>query len=153
MSNNEIQETKPGLLLTWTSHPFKEFPISSTILFAFIAIIAFSLWRIAVIDWEMPLFYYLGVGIFVLSFTPYFIATTYEFYDDKIVIHYWIIKVEKPYSNYGCYYFDKKGVMLSTFKMPRRLDPFRGLNIRLTKSQEEKEKLLEILEEKIGNKA
>ena len=150
MSNNETTQEP---LLKWTSHPLRDFPLSSSILIAFIIIIAFSLWRIAVIDWEMPFFYYLFVSIFVLSFTPYFIPTTYEFHDDKIVIYYWFYRMEKQYSDYGCYYFDKKGVMLSTFKMPRRLDPFRGLNIRFSKTKKEKEKLLEILEEKIGNKA
>jgi len=42
--------------------------------------------------------------------------------------------------------------MLSTFKMPRNLDPFRGLSLRFSKTRNEKDELLIILEEKIGNK-
>ena len=139
-------------LLSWTSHPLRDYPRSSIILIAFIIILGVSLWRIAVIEWEMPLFYYLGLLIFIISLAPYFIPTKYEFWDNNIVVYYWMIRVERKYSDYKCYYSDKKGMMLSTFKMPRRLDPFRGLNIRFSKTREEKEKLLEILEEKIGNK-
>jgi hypothetical protein len=42
--------------------------------------------------------------------------------------------------------------MLSTFKMPRRLDPFRGQSLRFSKTKAEKEQLLEILRNKIGKK-
>ena len=138
-------------LLTWTSHPFRDYPVNSVLLVVFIIIIAASLWRIAVIDWEMPLFYYLGLLIFLLSLMPYFIPTIYEFREEKIVVIYWFIRVERRYSEYKSYYSDKKGVMLSTFKMPRRLDAFRGLNLRFSKKAEEKEKLFQLLAEKIGN--
>ena len=113
--------------------------------------LAVKLWKIAVIQWEMPLFYYLGLGIFFVSLLPYFMPTTYEFYEDKIRIIYWVVKVERKYSDFGCYYVDKKGVMLSTFTRPRRLDSFRGQSIRFSKTKEEKEELLKILSEKIGN--
>ncbi|MCF7793753.1 MAG: hypothetical protein K9N09_04615 [Candidatus Cloacimonetes bacterium] len=146
MSNNE-------LLLTWTSHPFRDNSRNSIILVFFIIILAASLWRIAVIEWEMPLFYYLGMIIFLGSLIPYFIPTTYELYNKKIRVFYWFIKMERSYSDFGSYYSDKRGVMLSTFKMPRRLDAFRGLNLRFSKTRSEKEKLFEILEEKIGNRA
>lgn len=139
-------------LLNWTSHPLRDYPKNSVILILFILIIAVSLWKIAVVEWQMPIFYILGLIIFVLSFSVYFIPTEYSFFEDKIVIIYWFYKVEKKYSDFGCFYADKKGVMLSTFKMPRRLDAFRGLNIRFSHSKEEKEKLFAILKEKIGNR-
>jgi hypothetical protein len=146
MSNNEPR-------LSWTSHPLRDYPRNSIILFVFIIILAVSLWRIAVIDWEMPLFYYLGLLIFFFSLSPFFIPTRYEFWNDKIVIFYWMIRIEKKYSDYKSFYLDKKGVMLSTFKMHRRLDAFRGLNIRFSKTGQEKEELLSILKEKVGDLA
>jgi len=139
-------------LLSWTSHPLRDFPKSSVILIIFIIILGVSLWRIAVIDWEMPLFYYLGLLIFLLSLSPYFIPTKYEFLDETIVVYYWFIRMEKKYTDYKSFYTDKKGIMLSTFKMHRRLDAFRGLNLRFSKTKAEKEQLLAILEDKIGNK-
>lgn len=139
-------------LLSWTSHPLLDYPGKSIILFIFIIVLAVSLWRIAVIDWEMPLFYYLGLLIFLISLAPYFIPTRYEFWDDKIVIYYWLVRVERRYSDYKSFYKDKKGVMLSTFKMHRRLDAFRGLNIRFSKTGEEKEEFFKLLAEKVGNR-
>ncbi len=148
MSNN----TEQPINLTWTSHPFKDYPRSSLILVIFIMILAISLWKIAVEMWEMPLFYYLGMIIFLVSLITYFIPTRYELTDNKITIYYLMVKVEKRYEDFGCYYLDNKGVMLGTFKKPRRLDPFRGTSLRFSKDRSEKQQLLELLEIKIGNK-
>lgn len=139
--------------LKWVSYPFIDYPLSSVLLLAFLAILSFLLWKITVVNWHMPLFFYLGMGLFLLSLITYFIPTTYEFFDNKIIVHYWIIKADRPYTHFRCYYMDKKGIMLSTFKMPRKLDPFRGLSLRFSKTRIEKEELLKILEEKIGNRA
>ncbi|MDP8267681.1 MAG: hypothetical protein P9L97_03030 [Candidatus Tenebribacter davisii] len=138
--------------LKWISYPFRDFPISSSLLVVFLIIISLLLWKITVVNWEMPLFFYLGMGIFLISLITYFIPTTYEFYEDRILIRYWLIKAERPYSQFGCYYIDKKGIMLSTFKMPRKLDPFRGLSLRFSRTKEEKDELLKLLDDKIGNR-
>lgn len=145
MSNN-----KPKL--EWISHPFVDNLKSSILLVIFLIFMAVVLWIIAVRQWEMPIFYYLGLLIFIISLMPYFIPTTYKFFDDKIRIFYWFIKVERSYNDFKCYYADKKGVMLGTFRKPRRLDSFRGQSIRFSKSQQEKAQLMELLAEKIGNK-
>ena len=84
--------------------------------------------------------------------TTYFIPTRYEFYEYKILVWYAGIKIEKRYSDFKCYYADKKGVMLGTFMRPRRLDSFRGQSLRYSKTKKEKEQLLELLEQKIGNR-
>ena len=139
-------------VLSWTSHPLKDFPLSSILLLIFILLISIGLWEITFRSWEMPLFFYLGMLVFIVTLFPYFIPTKYEFYDEKIVIFYFIIRIEKRYEDFGCFYADKKGVMLSTFKKPRRLDSFRGQSIRFSKDQSEKEELLKFLELKIGNK-
>ncbi|OQX70930.1 MAG: hypothetical protein B6D62_03200 [Candidatus Cloacimonas sp. 4484_275] len=139
-------------ILNWISYPFKDNPATSVLLILFYLIISIGLWQIAVVTWEMPLFFYLGILVFTISLLPYFIPTKYEFFDDKIVITYFIIKVEKKYSDFRCYYADKKGVMLGTFSRPRRLDNFRGQSIRFSKTQEEKERLFKLLDEKIGKR-
>jgi len=100
----------------------------------------------------MPLFFYLGMLVFIVTLIPYFIPTRYEFYDEKIIIFYLMIRIEKRYEDYGCFYSDKKGVMLSTFKKPRRLDSFRGQSIRFSRDQSEKEELMKLLENKIGKR-
>ncbi len=138
--------------LKWVSYPFKDYPLISILLVVFIIIISLLIWKIAVVNWNMPLFYYIGMTLFILSLITYFIPTTYELLENKITIHYWFIKTERPYSHFGCYYIDKKGIMLSTFKMPRKLDAFRGLSLRFSKTREEKEELLNLLAMNIGNK-
>jgi len=137
--------------LSWTSHPFIDFPISSVLLVIIIIIIAIILWKVAVVIWDMPLFYYLGFAIFVFSMITYFIPTRYDFYEMKIVIYYAMIKIERNYSDFKCFYSDKKGIMLGTFMKPRKLDSFRGQSIRFSKLQTEKEDLIKLLEKKIGN--
>ena len=144
MSNNEPK-------LSWTSHPLRDYPLTSIVLIIFIIILSAALWQIAVVSWEMPLFFYLGLVIFIFSLINYFIPTSYEFYEDNIVIYYFFIRMERVYSDFGCFYTDKKGVMLSTFKTHRRLDAFRGQSIRFSRTRSEKDELLKLLKEKIGN--
>lgn len=154
MSNKE-QENTPEITeeLSWTSHPFRDYPINSVLVLFVFAVMGYGLWQLAVITWDMPIFYYLGLAFFFISLLPYFIPTSYACYEYKIVIHYWLFKVEKRYEDFGCYYIDKKGVMLSTFKMPRRLDSFRGQSLRFSKTRAEKVALMELLDRKIGKKA
>ena len=91
-----------------------------------------------------------GLALVYGNLLPYFIQTQYELYDTEIVIYYAFIKVSRPYSQFACFYRDKLGLMLSTFKVPRRLDPFRGQSLRFSKTQKEVPQLLNILREKIG---
>ncbi|PID27688.1 MAG: hypothetical protein CSB55_07830 [Candidatus Cloacimonadota bacterium] len=136
--------------LKWKSFPLTDYPVQTVILLLFMIFLSWFLWNLAVTSWHMPLFYVFGIFIFVLELFPYFIPTKYEFSEDKIIVDYSVTKVRKNYSDFGCWYMDKKGIMLSTFKMPRRLDRFRGQSLRFSKDKKEKEKLIKILEERIG---
>jgi len=97
----------------------------------------------------MPIFYFLGMLYLFISLISYFIPTRYEIFDDKIVVYYAGIKVEKPFSNFGCFYHDKKSFTLSTFRRPRRLDVFRGQFVRFSKEKKEKEFLIKFLRTKL----
>ena len=129
-------------LLEWTSHPLFDFPISGILVIIFSLTLSIWVFDLTINKWETPLYFYLGMLIYFGSLITFFIPTKYQFFDDKIVVTYFVIKVER---------IDKKGVMLCTFKQPRRLDPFRGLSIRFSKKQNEKNPLLNLLENKIGN--
>ncbi len=137
-------------LLSWKSWPFKERPWHSIFLVSFLLLVSLLLFRLTVLNWQMPLFYYGGMLLLLLNLLPYFIMTEYELYDTEIVIYYAFVKINRPYSQFGCFYRDKYGIMLSTFKIPRRLDPFRGQSLRFSKNREEIPRLTEILTEKIG---
>ncbi len=137
-------------LLTWRSWPFVERPTHSIFLVSFLFLLSILLFKITVISWSMPVYYILGMLLVIGNLLPYFVQTEYEMYDTEIVVYYAFIKITRPYSQFGCFYKDKYGVMLSTFKLPRRLDPFRGQSLRFSKSRAEQTALMELLRDKIG---
>jgi hypothetical protein len=139
-------------LLTWKSWPFTERPATSVFLLSFLMLLAVLLYRITVFSWAQPLYYILGMSLVLVNLLPYFIPTEYYLYEDKYVVRYLVMKISRPYSDFGCFYQDKRGIMLSTFKMPRRLDTFRGQSFRFSKSRHEEEDLNRILLHKIGKK-
>lgn len=136
--------------LSWTSFPFAERPLVSFILVMFLLLLSFLIWNIAVVNWQAPIFYFGGMLLVIGSLLPYFIPTKYMLLDESIVIRYLFLKVERKYSEFHCFYLDKKGIMLSTFNTPRRLDTFRGQSLRLSFNQTEREAVIVILKEKIG---
>jgi len=136
--------------LEWISFPFVERPFISLLLMAFLVFLSFVLWKVAVVVWGYPIFYYGGMLLTIGNLLPYFIMTKYQMCEDNIVVQYLFLKITRKYSDFGCFYPDKRGIMLSTFKTPRRLDVFRGMSLRFSASQEEKQDLLELLKEKVG---
>ena len=137
-------------LLSWRSWPFVERPVHSLFLISFLLLLSVLLFRLTIISWNMPLFYFGGMLLVIGNLLPYFIQTEYMMYETEIVVYYAFIKISRPYSQFGCFYKDKYGVMLSTFKLPRRLDPFRGQSLRFSKTREEESALMELLRAKIG---
>jgi len=141
MSNN-----KP--IYTWISFPFVEFPLSSALVLAFFVLAAVFVYSVT-----LNFFWVLLSMIFLFSsLFSFFVLTYYEFFDDHVFVKVLFFKRERKYTEFKCFYADKKGVMLSTFNRPRGLDRFRGQSIRFTKKQGEKEQIMEFLNEKIGNK-
>ncbi len=140
------------ILLEWSSFPFNENFRKSLALIMFLIFFFLVLWFVAVISWEMPLFYLIGVLFIVIALLPYFIPTKYKLYQYRMEIYYLFVKVERHYSDFRSFYSDKNGVMLSTFIMPRWLDSFRGQSLRFSKDGKEKEELFKLLEEKVGNR-
>lgn len=137
-------------LLEWSSFPFIERPVISILLVLFLVALSFILWEITIVGWGYPIFYIGGMLLVIGNLLPYFINTTYSLYEDRIVIQYFVIKIVRKYNEFGCFYSDKRGIMLSTFKTPRRLDVFRGQSLRFSSTQVEKEELIRILKEYIG---
>lgn len=132
----------------WRSFPFIEFPLKSFLLILFFILVSYFIFTAT----QSPFWVILSLIFLVGSLFPYFIPTTYKFYQDKLVVFYLSFKNENRYSKYKCFYADKKGIMLGTFNKPRRLDSFRGQSIRFTKEQKEKEKIMKFLETKIENR-
>jgi hypothetical protein len=141
---------KDKALFHWKSFPLLDKPKMSILVFSVIIFVAWILWQLAIVQWDQPLYYILGIVILFLGIFPYFVPTEYYFFENDILVQYPIIKIEKKYSDFGCFYVDKNGIMLSTFKRPRRLDSFRGQSIRFSKTQKERNEIIPFLKEKIG---
>jgi len=137
-------------LLEWVSFPFVERPMVSLFLILFLIALSFLMWNIAVVQWGYPIFYYGVMLLLLANLLPYFIVTKYSLFDDRIEIRYLFIKIERKLSDFKCFYFDKRGLMLSTFHTPKRLDVFRGQSLRFSGGKEEKSELIRILKGKIG---
>jgi len=155
MSNSPTPAPKPDYdketaLYHWTSFPFVDTPWKSVMLCAVIGLVAYILWQLTVVKWEQPLYYVLGILMLMIGIMPYFIPTSYYFFEDGLLVQYPLIKVVKKYSDFGCFYADKLGIMLSTYKMPRRMDTFRGQSIRFSKTASERAEILEFLRGKIS---
>ena len=152
-NNNQLpnnESDKEISLYSWTSFPLIDTPVKTVILSLVVIFITVLLWQLTVVTWDQPLFYVLGMLILLLSLMPYFVPTTYFFYEDRFLVKYPFFKIEKPYSEYGCFYVDKLGIMLSTFKKPRKLDAFRGQSIRFSKTASERDEIISFLANKIG---
>jgi len=146
--DKKFEYTLENALHHWTSFPFLDKPKHSIALCIIIILIAYILWELAVGIWQQPLYYVLGIFMLFIGIVPYFVPTRYYFFESGLVVIYPVAKVEKLYSDYGCFYADKNGIMLSTFKRPRRLDAFRGQSIRFSKTKEEREMIIEFLKKK-----
>lgn len=140
----------PEPILKWKSWPFVERPYVSLVVISFLILLAVTLWKIAVIEWSMPLFYYIGMLLVIANLLPYFIPTYYEMHETTIQVRYLYLRISRNYSDFGCFYKDKRGIMLSTFKLPRRLDSFRGQSLRFSANQDEVPRLIELLTQKVG---
>ena len=138
-------------LMSWKSIPFIERPVSTLFVLSVLILMGVVLWQITVINWNAPVMYFLCMLILIANLMPYFIITQYDFYEDRLQVTYMMLmKIQRKYADFGCFYKDKYGVMLSTFKMPRRLDPFRGQSVRFSKDKQEEAELIELLKTKIG---
>ncbi len=145
MSNKEIM--KP--VIEWYSFPLKDYPKKSLILIVFLIFVVYILWNITMVNWDQPLYYILGVLILFIGVIPYFVSTKYEFYEDHFIVRYPFVKIEKKYTDFGSFYSDKNGIMISTFKQVSRLDAFRGQSVRFSKDKTEKEVIISFLSERL----
>ncbi len=130
--------------------PLKDFPKTTIVLLLFLIGLFLGIFHLTVIQWQMPLFYIIGILVVIGSLFTYFVPSKYELFEQEIRATYLFFKMEKRYSDFGCFYADAKGVMLSTFKQPRRLDKFRGFSLRFSKTKDEKDLLFQILKSKVG---
>lgn len=144
-----MSENNEKPIYAWSSFPLMDFPKKSIVLIVFLFLIFYFLYYMTIQIWNQPLYYVVGVLMLFIGIIPYFVLTRYEIYDYHFIVKYPFFTIKKRYDEYGCFYADKNGIMLGTFKQPRRLDVFRGQSFRFSGTQEERKDVLEFLETRL----
>ena len=118
--------------MEWTSVPFKLGGIRNIIAIAVPTIV----WLIIYLFW--------GIGWLILSIVlvggsilPYFLPTTYILTEKDIIVKTIFSHQKKRWIDFGSFYVDKNGVLLSPFNKPSRLENYRGLYVRFHKNNRE----------------
>lgn len=135
MSPNDIEpgagESAPGAApvdpapLSWTVLPYREnlgrsaAVVAAMVLVGFVVLVLFK-------DVYLGI---LSVLILFASLHTYFGRTTYRLDAAGVTVKSSFGTTQKPWSYYKRFYVDKKGVTLSPFSRPSRLEPFRSLRL------------------------
>jgi len=77
------------------------------------------------------------VLIAVLTLHSYFLPTKYTVDENSITVAYMFQKKSYEWKYFKTYYMDDKGILLSPFASPSRLENFRGLYVRYGNKQNE----------------
>jgi hypothetical protein len=111
--------------MSWRSFPFLEKRTQGISVLVFILAVLAGIW-FWTYEWYMVA---LG-GLFLFgSLASYFLPTKYALSDDGVELRRLGRTVRRGWSEFRSFYADKRGLMLSTFDRPSRMDAFRGFNI------------------------
>jgi hypothetical protein len=89
----------------------------------------------------------LGIALLVVSLHTFFTRTTYRLDDKGVTVTTVGVKTTKEWSAFKRYYADAKGVTLSPFAKPSRLDPFRSVRLLFGGNRDE---VVAFISERIG---
>jgi hypothetical protein len=127
-----MPETVETESFSWTSFPAAENKPKALLvglfliaLFVFIYVSFGTMW--------------LAVSLLLLgsSVVPFFAVTRYRMTDEEVEAFHFFHTVRKPWSSFKSYYEDRRGVLLSPFDRPSRLENYRGLYLRFGDRREE----------------
>lgn len=120
MSQSDKEES-----LEWSVFPFAEDVRRSLIVVLIVAGVAVAV-QTAFKDVYLTV---LSVAILLVSLHTFFTKTSYRLAQDGVTVTTVGVKTHKSWSAFKRYSADSKGVTLSPFAKPSRLDPFRSLRL------------------------
>jgi hypothetical protein len=77
-----------------------------------------------------PLITAIGALILVLSVLPFYVPTHFRITPETIEVRGFLLRKSVPWSRFRSSYRDARGVLLTPFTRPSRLDRIVGLNLR-----------------------
>jgi hypothetical protein len=125
MSQTEPAQISAGESLEWSVFPFLEKPGRSVIVVVIVAAVA-ALVYLAFRDAFLVI---LSVAILFASLHAYFTRTRYRLDDSGVEVRTLSVKTAKPWKHFKRYYADDRGITLSPFAEPSRLEPFRSVRL------------------------
>jgi hypothetical protein len=116
----------PGGILEWRVHPVRENPLASVL----VGLLLLVIWAGTYLVFHEVIWVILAVIFLGGSLLPFFTVTEYRMDDRGITIRRPLTTVFREWDRVRSYYPDRKGVLLSPFAAPSRLENFRGVFIR-----------------------
>lgn len=129
----EDRATSYSRSLQWVSHPLIERPVVSAVIILFVIFLLVVV-RILFEDWWWSA---LALFFLITSLAQYFFPTRYELDDEGITIKFLFTKKRRPWSEFRTFYKSARGVVLSPFLKPSRLDIYRGIHILCNNNRDE----------------
>jgi len=119
--------------LQWKSHPARERPLATIFVVIFILIIFYFVYKIS----DNFLMVIMAFFIFLVALTTFFFPTTYTVDQRKVTIKYLFTLKERNITAFRSVFPGTRGVLLSPFLGPTRLENFRGFYLRYGKDNKE----------------
>ena len=116
--------------LSWVSHPARERPLTAVLVTVLIILVMTMVYFIM----DRNLFMMIMAGIiFTLSLSTFYFPTTFSVDEQKVSIKYRFSIKERNLSAFRQYFPETRGILLSPFLSPSRLENFRGFYLRYGK--------------------
>ena len=136
-------ENKDAIKLEWTVHPLKANWKVSTVLIIFLIALCMAIY----FSFNSLTFLIFSVVFLIGSLSSFFLPTTYTLQDDCIIVKTIFRRSSRQWASFKRYYPEKKGVFLSPFPHPTRLENFRGLYVRFNNNKTD---VINFIKPKIG---
>jgi len=119
--------------LSWVSHPAKARKTAAIITLFLIFLI---MWMVYSMTQSLVMIFF-ALLLFNAALSSFFFPTRFTITEEKVIIKYMFTSQEKDMSMFRSFYPDKRGVLLSPFTRPSRLENFRGVYVRYDGNKDE----------------
>ncbi|MEE9553847.1 MAG: hypothetical protein V3W18_06070 [candidate division Zixibacteria bacterium] len=118
---------------SWNSHPARERPVAAAFVLAAILTIFYYVYDMT----GSPVMVLVAVMIFIVSLSTFFFPTRYTVDEKQVTIKYLYSSKERNLSAFRTIFPGRRGVLLSPFLGPSRLENYRGFYLRYSKDNKE----------------
>lgn len=131
MSGDKAENEAPRIV--WSTLPLVERPLTSVGVILLLGLILTGVY----FWFHSPYWVIMAGAMLFLSLSAYFVPTSYELYDEHIVIKRFFTTQKKKWGEFKKVYRDANGAFLSPFDSPNRLENFRGVFLRIPARRDE----------------